>query len=243
MSQLGFSGTASDSMSIGGKEDHTSTSDSIEDQQSQSVYVVSNSHISTPVSILIESLIKNICMIYETDSAKANMMYKIICDKLYSMKLLGESYTMAEFEGIRSQYQRGFRQWLSSVKRGDKNLPLTPIWPSSQGNSHYHSEFDEVEYIAGGGFGQVILIYIYIYMVYRIFSLNFEYNIKIFIILLYKYFYYHLKVCLIQCTSFNNNVFFYVEFLIFVCKCSEIFRMCSVCQLSVLVQLPIFHFY
>lgn len=127
---------------------------STEESQSQSVCVINN--ISTPVSILIESLIKNICMIYESDREKANAMYKIICDKLYSMKLLDESYSMKEFEGIRSQYQRGFLQLLSSVKSGDKSLPLTPIWPKTEVNSHYFSEFDEVEYIAGGGFGQVI---------------------------------------------------------------------------------------
>lgn len=128
---------------------------SSEDTQSQSVCVV-NSNISTPVSILIESLIKNICMIYEGDRDKANSMYKIICDKLYSMGLLDESYSMREFEGIRSQYQRGFLQLLASVKSGDKSMPLTPIWPKTDINSHYNSEFDEVEYIAGGGFGQVI---------------------------------------------------------------------------------------
>lgn len=160
MSQSDFSGTSSTEEDdnyfrkmTSGSDDQTPSS---EDPQSQSVCVVSNSSISTPVSILIESLIKNICMIYETDRDKANAMYKIICDKLYSMKLLDESYSMMEFEGIRSQYQRGFLQLLASVKNGDKSLPLTPIWPKNDVNSHYHSEFNEVEYIAGGGFGQVI---------------------------------------------------------------------------------------
>lgn len=160
MSQSGseFSGTASTE----DKEFDEMTSDTdelsygLEDPQSQSVAaVVANSTISTPVSILIESLIKNICMIYENDREKASAMYEIICDKFYSMKLLDESYSMREFEGIRSQYQRGFLQLLASIKRGDKGLPLAPIWPKSDINSHYHSEFDEVEYIAGGGFGQV----------------------------------------------------------------------------------------
>lgn len=159
MFQSDFSGTSSTEEDDNYFQKMTSGSDdqtpSSEDPQSQSVCVVSNSSISTPVSILIESLIKNICMIYETDREKANAMYKIICDKLYSMKLLDESYSMVEFEGIRSQYQRGFLQLLASVKNGDKSLPLTPIWPKTDVNSHYHSEFNEVEYIAGGGFGQV----------------------------------------------------------------------------------------
>lgn len=158
MSQFGFNErTSSDdedfdfSKMTSDSENQTCSSENL---QSQSVCVFSNS-ISTPVSLLIESLIKNICMIYETDRQKANAMYKIICDKLYSMKLLDESYSMTEFEGIRSQYQRGFLQLLASVKRGDKSLPLTPVWPKSDSSSHYNSEFDEVEYIAGGGFGQV----------------------------------------------------------------------------------------
>ncbi|CAG9858261.1 unnamed protein product [Phyllotreta striolata] len=121
---------------------------------SQSCLVVSQPNISIPVSLLIESLVKNICSIFETDQKKAENMYKIICDKLYHMNLLSESYSMNEFEGIRSQYQRAFIQLLSSVK-DDKSLPLSPIWPKPDFNSHYHREFEEVEYIAGGGFGQV----------------------------------------------------------------------------------------
>ncbi|XP_056635791.1 probable serine/threonine-protein kinase ifkC isoform X1 [Diorhabda sublineata] len=121
----------------------------------QSVCIVSKPSISTPVSILIESLIKKICMIYETDNQQAEIMYKVICDKLYDMNLIGESYTMNEFESIRSQYQRALLHLLASVKNGDKNLPISPIWPKSDFNSHYHREFEEVEYIAGGGFGQV----------------------------------------------------------------------------------------
>lgn len=127
-----------------------------DDTQSQSVCVV-KPNISTPVSILIESLVKNICMMYENDQKKASVMYKMICDKLYDMNLLSESYAMKEFEGIRSQYQRAFLHLLSSVRNGDKALPLTPLWPKNDINSHYHREFDEMEFIAGGGFGQVII--------------------------------------------------------------------------------------
>ncbi|CAH1117703.1 unnamed protein product [Phaedon cochleariae] len=126
-----------------------------ENSQSQPLYVVSKPSVSTPVSILIESLIQNICTIYESDQKKQSVMYKVICDKLHSMNLLGESYNMMEFEGIRSQYQRAFLHLLASVKSGDKSIPVSPIWPKFAIHSHYHREFDEVDYIAGGGFGQV----------------------------------------------------------------------------------------
>lgn len=129
---------------------------SADDTQSQSVCVVKPS-VSTPVSILIESLVKNICTVYEKDQKKATVMYNMICDKLYEMNLLGESYAMKEFEGIRSQYQRAFLHLLSSVRNGDKTLPLTPLWPKNDINSHYHREFDEMDFIAGGGFGQVYI--------------------------------------------------------------------------------------
>nr|CAI5836199.1 unnamed protein product [Callosobruchus analis] len=128
---------------------------------SQPVCVVSNNantkpSISIPVSLLIESLVKNICSIYEADPNKASLMYKLICDKLYSMNLLSESYSMTEFEGIRSQYQRALLHLLSSAKNGNQdNVPVRPKWLNSEVNSHYRREFDEVEFIAGGGFGQV----------------------------------------------------------------------------------------
>lgn len=112
--------------------------------------------ISTNVSLLIESLVKNICMIYEADANKAAAMYNLICDKLFKMHMIDESYTMNEFEGVRSQYQRAFLHLLTSALGKDKTLPLRPIWPSlDSSNSHYLREFDEIEYIAGGGFGRV----------------------------------------------------------------------------------------
>ncbi|KAJ8956834.1 hypothetical protein NQ318_014248 [Aromia moschata] len=111
--------------------------------------------VSTPVSILIESLVKNICSMCEPDKNKASLMYELICDKLFAMNLIDESYSMREFEGMRSQYMKAFLQLVTSVKSGDKNLPLRSIWPTPDINSHYLREFDEVEYIAGGGFGQV----------------------------------------------------------------------------------------
>lgn len=132
-----------------------------EKTDTQHLMVVPKPSMSIPVSLLIESLVKNICTIYESDQQKAENMYKVICDKLYNMNLLGESYSMNEFEGMRSQYQRALMQLLSSVKGGDKSLPLSPIWPKSEFNSHYHREFDEVEFIAGGGFGQVIYIFLH----------------------------------------------------------------------------------
>lgn len=114
--------------------------------------------VTTPVSILIESLVKNLCMAYEKDHKKATIVYNLICDKLFQMKLIDESYSMEEFEGMRNQYRKAFYQLFSAAMGADSNdsLPLRPMWPNCEIiSSHYHDEFDEVEYIAGGGFGQV----------------------------------------------------------------------------------------
>lgn len=75
------------------------------------------------------------------------------------MNLIDKTYAMGEFEVMRSQYQRALYQ-LVSVARG-QDLPLTvqSVWPLTQPVgmdwSRYHREFDEVAYIAGGGFGKV----------------------------------------------------------------------------------------
>lgn len=112
--------------------------------------------VTTPVSILIESLVKNLCSAYEKDHKKATVVYNLICDKLFQMKLIDESYTMNEFEGLRHQYQKAFYQLFSAAMGGDSSVPLRPLLSKCEIiSSHYYDEFDEIEYIAGGGFGQV----------------------------------------------------------------------------------------
>lgn len=111
---------------------------------------------STRVSILIESLVRSICSIYETDPQEANKLYKKICDKLFTMNMIDESFKMDEFEGIRSQFQTGFIHLITS-NMNNKHLSLKPIRHNIR-DSHYHREFEEIQYIAGGGFGQVYLV-------------------------------------------------------------------------------------
>lgn len=111
--------------------------------------------VTTPISILIESLVKNLCYVYESDDKKAAIMYKLICDRLFQMNLIDESYNMVEFEGMRTQYQKAFCHLVKAALGSDKPIPMRPTWPDCEANSHYYHEFDEIEYIAGGGFGQV----------------------------------------------------------------------------------------
>ncbi|CAH0550069.1 unnamed protein product [Brassicogethes aeneus] len=134
-------------------------SDSDLEKSSKSLCVMKKQpRISTPISLLIESLVMNICTIYETDAQKAKEMYKLICSKLHKMRMIDESYNMNEFEGMRSQLQKGFIH-LITANQNKKLTLMKPTWPKNDiTDSHYLREFEEVEYIAGGGFGQVFLV-------------------------------------------------------------------------------------
>lgn len=112
---------------------------------------------STNISILIESLVKNLCGIYEPDEAKSNQIYELICDKLHEMKMIDESYNMTEFEGMRNQYQRALYHLVTAARGGEPPAAVA-LWNNNDVSnewSHYYREFDEMEFIAGGGFGQV----------------------------------------------------------------------------------------
>ncbi|XP_058832900.1 eukaryotic translation initiation factor 2-alpha kinase 1-like [Topomyia yanbarensis] len=115
---------------------------------------------STPVSLLVESLVQQLCGLLETDPTRAKELYSKICERLHAINLIDETYAMGEFEMMRSQYQKALYQ-LVSIARGE-NLPLAVlenIWPLQQPVglewSRYHREFTELEFIAGGGFGKV----------------------------------------------------------------------------------------
>ncbi|XP_058464029.1 eukaryotic translation initiation factor 2-alpha kinase 1-like [Malaya genurostris] len=118
------------------------------------------SKTSTPVSLLVESLVQQLCALLETDPKRSQELYSKICERLHAINLIDETYAMGEFEMMRSQYQKALYQ-LVSIARGE-NLPvavLENIWPLQQPAglewSRYYREFTELEFIAGGGFGKV----------------------------------------------------------------------------------------
>ncbi|XP_055624696.1 eukaryotic translation initiation factor 2-alpha kinase 1-like [Toxorhynchites rutilus septentrionalis] len=115
---------------------------------------------STPVSLLVESLVQQLCALLEADPQRSQELYKTICERLHAVNLIDETYDMGEFEMMRSQYQKALYQ-LVSIARG-QDLPvlaLDKIWPLQQPVglewSRYHREFTELDFIAGGGFGKV----------------------------------------------------------------------------------------
>lgn len=79
------------------KKDNETTYESSGD----SIYVIDKLKYkpTTPISLLIESLVKSLCTMYETDEKSATKIYNIICEKFFEMRLVDESYKMSEFEG------------------------------------------------------------------------------------------------------------------------------------------------
>lgn len=123
------------------------------------MYNVVNSKASTPVSLLVESLVQQLCAMLEPNQQKSLSLYNTICEHLHQLKLIDETYAMGEFEMMRSQYQKALYQ-LVSIARGEGiSMELENVWPLAQPLglewSRYHREFDEIGYIAGGGFGKV----------------------------------------------------------------------------------------
>lgn len=115
---------------------------------------------SAPVSLLVESLVQQLCSMIEPDKPNAERLYKTICKQLHRMNLIDETYRMGEFDVMRSQYQRALYQ-LATVARGQTEIPLNlqTVWPLNDSDgmqwSRYHREFDEMNFVAGGGFGRV----------------------------------------------------------------------------------------
>lgn len=119
-------------------------------------------HQTTPYSLLVQSLIKQLCNFFENDSEKSTVMYNKICAKLFEMKFIDESYERSEFENIRLSYEIALKQ-LFEVTRGN-SLPVQDmeVWPLTHENpraalewSRYFRDFEEIEKIGEGGFGDV----------------------------------------------------------------------------------------
>lgn len=95
----------------------------------------------------------------DSDPSKSHQLYLNICEQLHQMNLIDGSYAMGEFELMRSQYQRALFQLVSVARGQDLPLPVQSVWPLTQPIgmdwSRYHREFDELAFVAGGGFGKV----------------------------------------------------------------------------------------
>ncbi|XP_076642291.1 eukaryotic translation initiation factor 2-alpha kinase 1 isoform X2 [Halictus rubicundus] len=112
--------------------------------------------VAPSISLLIESLIQQLCTLFEDDTVRRNKLYFAICDRLHEMKLIDGSYNMMEFESLRGQYQHALYH-LVRVARAATGCENVLQIPSSMTKewSRYHREFQEIGFIASGGFGHV----------------------------------------------------------------------------------------
>lgn len=137
---------------------YNSHHESILQQNRQQIDII-NSAATTPISLLVQSLVKQLCSLLEKDQMRANQLYNTICEKLHSMNLIDNSYSMGEFEVMRSQYQRALYQLVTVTNGSEIPITLPATWPIVQPSglewSRYHREFEELFYIAAGGFGHV----------------------------------------------------------------------------------------
>ncbi|XP_059622716.1 eukaryotic translation initiation factor 2-alpha kinase 3-like [Phlebotomus argentipes] len=113
---------------------------------------------STPVSLLVESLLQQLCHLLESDSVRSTRLYKSICEQLQQMNLIDDTWEMGEFEAMRSQYQRALFQLVAVARGPDLPHSLQSAWPVASASldwSRYRRDFEELSFIAGGGFGKV----------------------------------------------------------------------------------------
>ncbi|GAB0086074.1 eukaryotic translation initiation factor 2-alpha kinase 1 [Sergentomyia squamirostris] len=113
----------------------------------------------TPVSLLVESLLQQLCHLIEVDPMKSQRLYRSICEQLQQMNLIDDTWSMGEFEAMRSQYQKALFQLVAVARGQDLPYSLESVWPLASPHqldwSRYHREFEEMNFIAGGGFGKV----------------------------------------------------------------------------------------
>ncbi|XP_036140373.1 eukaryotic translation initiation factor 2-alpha kinase 1 isoform X2 [Monomorium pharaonis] len=106
--------------------------------------------------VLIESLLQQLCAMLEGDKVHRNKLYSDICDKLYELQLLNDTYNTVEFDVLKGRYQRAFYQFLNVARAQSENKSVLSIprflVPKL---SRYQVEFQEICFIARGGFGKV----------------------------------------------------------------------------------------
>ena len=111
---------------------------------------------ASSTSLLIESLIEHLCTMFESDTVRRNRLYFAICDKLHELNLIDSSYNLMEFEQLRGQYQNALYHLLTVARAAtgcESTLQVPNLLMTEW--SRYHREFQEISFIAAGGFGNV----------------------------------------------------------------------------------------
>lgn len=123
----------------------------------RSMGLVRKSDTSTRVSLLVEALIRSMIAAYETDSKKVSRTYRKICKRLFRMGLIDGSWSMAELEGARAQFEHCLIQLLDKGP-GSQSPAYPSLWPGGDSASQYKRDFEEIKQIGGGAFGKVFQV-------------------------------------------------------------------------------------
>jgi hypothetical protein len=118
---------------------------------------------TTPYSLLVQSLIKQLCRFIEIDNQRSTALYNKICEKLYEMKFIDESYEKSEFENIRTSYELALKNLVEATRTDalaatGQQLEVWPLMNSPRAAlewSRYYKDFEEIDKIGEGGFGDV----------------------------------------------------------------------------------------
>ncbi|XKL63554.1 hypothetical protein PGB90_005918 [Kerria lacca] len=130
-----------------------------------------HSTLFSPTSLLIESLVEYICTLVEKEVPSQKKLYFTICQKLHELRLIDDSYLIKDFDFIRINYQKELYRLLAvaksvspTIQRYNVPIPAVPM-KNNIGKrsklfewSRYSSEYHELEFIARGGFGEVVKV-------------------------------------------------------------------------------------
>ncbi|KAL6266287.1 hypothetical protein P5V15_003145 [Pogonomyrmex californicus] len=140
----------------GNNTDSTICLDNLNENQTR--IVQQPPRLNPATSVLVESLIQQLCTMLEGDKVCRNKLYYAICDKLCELQLINDTYKTVEFGILRGKYQKALYH-LFTLARGefgdDRTLSLSGPGFAIPELSRYHSEFHELSFIARGGFGDV----------------------------------------------------------------------------------------
>lgn len=70
-----------------------------------------SSKATTPVSLLVESLVQQLCTMLDSDPCRSHHLYHTICAQLHQMNLIDNTYNMGEFEVNDRFFERSNLIW------------------------------------------------------------------------------------------------------------------------------------
>ncbi|OQV16559.1 Eukaryotic translation initiation factor 2-alpha kinase 1 [Hypsibius exemplaris] len=119
------------------------------------------------VSILVSTLVEELCSFYEHDPHRKEILFHVVCDQLVEMSLLSPLAYLDELAAIRARYRETFIKIIDlgqemAAKQASKlkNLGIPLTKGTDAGHfvvmpSRYQEEFEELKLIGHGGFGRV----------------------------------------------------------------------------------------